>query len=49
VEPEAFDAAVQALVKERLDSLVEDGWLTAAQRDQRLSGGHLGINFLRVR
>ena len=38
VEPEAVTAAVQALVKERLDSLVEDGWLTAEQRDKRLAG-----------
>ena len=48
VEPGAVTAAVQALVKERLESLVEDGWLTAAQRDQRLQKGKLGIAFLRV-
>jgi hypothetical protein len=48
VQPEAVTAAVQALVKERLDSLVEDGWLTAEQRDKRLSGGKLGIGFLRT-
>ena len=40
---------MQALVKERLDSLVEDGWLTAEQRDKRLAKGKLGIDFLRVR
>jgi uncharacterized protein YaiL (DUF2058 family) len=49
VEPAAVTAAVQALVKERLDSLVEDGWLTAEQRDQRLSAGKLGVGFLRLR
>ena len=49
VEPSAVTGAVQALVKERLDSLVEDGWLTAEQRDKRLAQGKLGINFLRVR
>ncbi len=48
VEPAAVTAGVQALVKERLDSLVEDGWLTAEQRDKRLSGGKLGIGFLRT-
>ena len=48
VQPAAVTAAVQALVKERLDSLVEDGWLTAEQRDKRLSGGKLGIAFLRT-
>jgi len=48
VEPSAVTDAVQALVKERLDSLVEDGWLTAEQRDRRLQGGALGIAFLRT-
>ena len=48
VEPEAVTAAVRALVKERLDSLVEDGWLTAEQRDKRLRGDKLGVAFLRV-
>lgn len=48
VEPAAVTGAVDALVKERLDSLVEDGWLTAAQRDQRLAGGKLGLAFLRT-
>jgi hypothetical protein len=48
VEPAAVTTAVQALVKERLDSLVEDGWLTAEQRDQRLGGGRLGTGFLRT-
>jgi type IV secretory pathway VirB10-like protein len=48
VQPEAVTTAVQALVKERLDSLVEDGWLTAEQRDKRLSAGKLGIGFLRT-
>jgi hypothetical protein len=49
VEPDAVSKGVQALVKERLDSLVEDGWLTAEQRDKRLSKGKLGVGFLRVR
>jgi hypothetical protein len=48
VEPAAVTTAVQALVRERLDSLVEDGWLTAEQRDKRVSGGKLGIAFLRT-
>ena len=48
VEPEAVTNGVQALVKERLDSLVEDGWLTAEQRDKRLSKGKLGVGFLRI-
>jgi hypothetical protein len=48
VEPEAVTAAVKALVKERMDSLVEDGWLTASQRDKRLETGKFGIAFLRV-
>lgn len=47
VEPAAVTAAVRALVKERLDSLVEDGWLTAEQRDKRLRNA--GIRMLRVR
>ncbi len=49
VEPDAVTKGVQALVKERLDSLVEDGWLTAEQRDKRLSKGKLGVGFLRIR
>ena len=48
VEPSAVTAAVKALVKERLDSLVEDGWLTAEQRDKRLARGNFGIASLRV-
>jgi hypothetical protein len=48
VEPAAVTGAVQALVKERLDSLVADGWLTAAQRDKRLAGGKLGVGYLRA-
>jgi hypothetical protein len=48
VEPAAVTAAVQALVKERLDSLVQDGWLTASQRDKRLANGKLGLGFLRI-
>jgi hypothetical protein len=48
VDPAAVTGAVGALVKERLDSLVADGWLTAAQRDKRLAGGKLGIGFLRT-
>jgi hypothetical protein len=46
VEPSAVTAAVQALVKQRLDSLVEDGWLTPDQAAKR--AGKLGIGFLRV-
>jgi hypothetical protein len=46
VEPSAVTSAVQALVKERLDSLVEDGWLTADQAAKRAD--KLGIAFLRV-
>ena len=49
VEPGAVTKAVQALVKERLDSLVQDGWLTAEQRDKRLAKGKLGVGFLRIR
>jgi hypothetical protein len=48
VQPAAVTAGVQALVKERLDSLVQDGWLTTAQRDKRLAGGKLGLAFLRT-
>jgi hypothetical protein len=48
VEPAAVTGAVQALVKERLDSLVADGWLTAAQRDKRVASGKLGIGYLRA-
>jgi hypothetical protein len=48
VEPAAVTGGVNALVKERLDSLVADGWLTAAQRDKRLAGGKLGVAFLRT-
>src|SRR3954451_22748834 len=40
-------AAVKALVKQRLDSLVEDGWLTRKQADKR--GDKLGGGFLRIR
>jgi hypothetical protein len=36
VEKERVTAAMRALLAERLDSLVEDGWLTAAERDARL-------------
>jgi hypothetical protein len=46
VEPSAVTAAVQALVKQRLDSLVADGWLTADQAAKRAD--RLGIAFLRV-
>jgi hypothetical protein len=49
VETGAVDTAVQALVKERLDSLVADGWVTAARRDKMLANGRLGVRFLRVR
>ena len=48
VEPAAVTGAVDALVKERLDSLVADGWLTAAQRDKRLASGRLGLAYLRA-
>jgi hypothetical protein len=48
VEPAAVTNAVNALVKERLDSLVADGWLTAAQRDKRLASGRLGVAYLRA-
>jgi hypothetical protein len=46
VEPSAVTAAVHALVKQRLDSLVEDGWLTPDQAAKRAD--KLGIAFLRV-
>jgi hypothetical protein len=46
VEPSTVTAAVQALVEQRLDSLVEDGWLTADQAAKRAH--KLGIAFLRV-
>jgi hypothetical protein len=49
VEPDAVAKGVQALVKERLDSLVADGWLTTAQRDKRLAKDKLGVGFLRIR
>ena len=48
VEPAAVTGAVQALVKQRLDSLVADGWLTAAQRDKRVASGKLGVGYLRA-
>ncbi len=47
VEPAKVTAAVKALVKQRLDSLVQDGWLTQAQADKRVD--KLGVGFLRVR
>ena len=37
----------KALVKQRLDSLVEDGWLTREQADKRVD--KLGVGFLRIR
>ncbi len=40
-------SAVDKLVKQRLDSLVHDGWLTADQAAKR--EGKLGVGFLRVR
>ena len=40
-------AAVKALVKQRLDSLVQDGWLTQEQADKRVD--KLGVGFLRIR
>ena len=39
--------AVKALVKQRLDSLVEDGWLTQEQAAKRED--KLGVGFLRIR
>ncbi len=47
VEPQRVTAAVRALVKQRLDSLVEDGWLTAEQAAKRQD--KLWIPFLRLR
>ena len=47
VEPQKVAAAVKALVKQRLDSLVADGWLTQAQADKRVD--KLGVGFLRIR
>jgi hypothetical protein len=46
VDAQRVTDAVNALVEERLDSLVEDGWLTRAQADKRAA--RLGVNFLRV-
>jgi hypothetical protein len=40
-------AAVRALVQERLDSLVQDGWLTAEQAAKRED--KLWIPFLKLR
>ena len=48
VEPAAVTGAVNTLVKERLDSLVADGWLTAEQRDKRLASAMLGVAYLRA-
>ena len=47
VEPQAVTDAVRALVKQRLDSLVEDGWITAEQAAKRQD--KLWIPFLRLR
>jgi hypothetical protein len=47
VEPKAVTDAVRALVKQRLDSLVEDGWITAEQAAKRQD--KLWIPFLRIR
>ena len=47
VDAAKVTAAVNALVKQRLDSLVQDGWLTKAQAAKRQ--GKLGVGFLRVR
>jgi hypothetical protein len=47
VEQAAVTSAVDKLVKQRLDSLVADGWLTADQAAKR--EGKLGVGFLRVR
>ena len=47
VEPKAVTDAVRALVKQRLDSLVEDGWITAEQAAKRQD--KLWIPFLRLR
>jgi len=47
VDAAKVTAAVKALVKQRLDSLVKDGWLTQAQADKRAD--KLGVGFLRIR
>ena len=47
VDAAKVTAAVNALVKQRLDSLVQDGWLTKQQAAKRQ--GKLGVGFLRVR
>jgi hypothetical protein len=45
VKPSAVTSAVRALVKQRLDSLVEEGWLTPDQAAKRVD--KLGVNYLR--
>jgi len=47
VPADRVTAAVRALVKQRLDSLVEDGWLTSEQAAKRQD--KLWIGFLRIR
>ncbi|MBE2319015.1 hypothetical protein DVA67_023780 [Solirubrobacter sp. CPCC 204708] len=47
VEPKQLSDAVRALVKQRLDALVQDGWLTAEQAAKRED--KLWVPFLRVR
>ena len=47
VDAAKVTAAVNALVRQRLDSLVRDGWLTKEQAAKRQ--GKLGVGFLRVR
>jgi predicted outer membrane protein len=47
VDQAQVSAAVRALVKQRLDSLVADGWLTKEQAAKR--EGKLGVGFLRIR
>jgi hypothetical protein len=47
VPADRVTAAVRALVKQRLDSLVEDGWLTPEQAAKRQD--KLWIGFLRIR
>jgi hypothetical protein len=58
VGPAKVTAAVRALIAERLDSLVRDGWLTPEQRDGKLAcfdgapsckGPGPWVAFLRVR
>jgi hypothetical protein len=58
LDPAKVTAALRALIAERLDSLVGDGWLTTAQRDAKLAcfdgapsckGPGPWVGFLRVK